>query len=361
MINSTIHTQETTLRGPMEDDDAEEILGFSAEFDTFPVVLAIFIVLLNSFVLYLVVRVKSLRTLTNFILGSLALTDFLNGVLGIPLYLACSAIQSSVVCGITQVLTKFFSISIVLHLLLVSIDRHIVVVHAMRYRSLVTKRRVFYLLLSAWATAIFVALIQLSWIGFDVDVNQDSEMKTQRINTIYNSVCIALFFAVPLVSMAYCYLRIFIVLRQQLRSIEQNNTPHPEKAERLSNKRKRRAAFIFISMIVMYIICWLPYFMLDFQHEFGDRFFTLPISLEYALFYYPKFLNSLLNPLLFVLCKHDFRQAIRTLRGKAEERSISLSLQNTLGKGSPAPSTLTLRSLRYQGQLPMRESHLSRT
>lgn len=149
MINSTIHTQETTLRGPMEDDDAEEILGFSAEFDTFPVVLAIFIVLLNSFVLYLVVKVKSLRTLTNFILGSLALTDCLNGVLGIPLYLACSAIQSSVVCGITQVLTKFFSISIVLHLLLVSIDRHIVVVHAMRYRSLVTKRRVFYLLLSA--------------------------------------------------------------------------------------------------------------------------------------------------------------------------------------------------------------------
>lgn len=128
-----------------------EVSGFRPEYDTFQLVLAILIVASNSVVLYLVVRMRYLRTVTNFILGSLAILNVLNGVLGTPFYLACSAIRNTVSCGITQVLTRFFSISIVLHFLLVSIDRFIAVVHAMRNRSLVTKRRALHSLLACRA------------------------------------------------------------------------------------------------------------------------------------------------------------------------------------------------------------------
>ncbi|XP_078348662.1 histamine H2 receptor-like [Oculina patagonica] len=332
MLNSSRHIQNDTID---DDQDQETILGFSPEYDTFPIVLAIMIAGLNSFVVLLTTKVRSLRTATNLILGSLAFSDLFNGVLGIPFYLACSAIQETPVCGITQVLTKFFSISIVLHLLLVSIDRHFAVVHAIRYQSLITKRRILYSLLSIWIIAIFVSLIQLSWIGLDVDVNEDGEDKTARINLIYNIFCIVLFFAVPLVTMIFCYIRIFLALRQQLRAIQRNNIPSFRRSERRSHARERRAVLIFVGMITIYIFCWLPYFLLDLQHQFGKEFFTLPISIEYTLFYYPRFLNSLLNPLLYVFCKHDFRQAVRTVIGRTltDERS-SLSLQNTHGKSS---------------------------
>ncbi|KAJ7378373.1 hypothetical protein OS493_023628 [Desmophyllum pertusum] len=315
MVNSTIHIQNDTL-GNMDDGEDENILGFSLEFDTFPIILAILITALNSFVLFLAVKMRSLRTVTNYILISLAFSDLLSGVLGIPFYLACSAIQETAVCGITQVLTKFFSISIVLHLLLVSIDRHVAVVHALRYHSLVTERRTIYSLLSVWAVAIFVALIQLSWVGFDVDVNEDSEETTAIINIIYNIVCIVFFFAIPLITMSFCYVTIFVALRQQLRAIQQNNLPsfrteEDTESARFSRVRERRAAFIFVGMIIIYIVCWLPYFMLDLQHQLGKELFALPILVEYTVFYYSKFLNSLLNPLLYVFCKHDFRQAIR--------------------------------------------------
>ena len=346
MINSTMPIENNSL---MEND--EEVLGFSAEFDTFPIVVAILIIGTNLFVLYLIARTKSLRTATNVVLGSLAFSDLLTGVLGIPLYLACSALQTPAVCGITQVLIRFSSISIVLHLLLVSIDRYVTVVHAIRYRSLATKQRAMYLLITAWASAIFVALIQLTWIGFDVDVNEDSDFKTQRINTIYDAFCIAFFFAVPLITMIFCYIRIFVVLRQQLCAIEQHNIQSSKmKEEKRSYARKRRAALIFISMIAIYIICWLPYFMLDFQHELGNDFFAISALVEYTLFYYPRFLNSLLNPLLYVFCKHDFRQAIRTFRRSREDRMTSLSLQNTLGKSSLPLSTLALRASRNYEQ-----------
>ena len=317
----------------LDDKQEETILGFSPEFDTFPIVLAVFIVMLNSFVLFLTTRIRCLRTVTNLILSSLAFSDLLSGVLGIPFYLACSAIQKTMVCGITQMLTKFFSISIVLHLLLVSVDRHVAVIHAMRYSSLITKRRILSLILSAWLTAIFVALIQLSWIGLDMNVNEGTEEETARIIIIYDIFCIVLFFLVPLITMIFCYITIFLVLRKQLRVIEQNNTPSFRKHVQRSSARERRAAVIFAIMISIYIFCWLPYFLLGLQHLIGNDYFTLPISVEYILFYYPKFLNSLLNPLLYVFCKHDFRQAFRVLRRKTNKGS-SLRLQKAYGKGS---------------------------
>ena len=303
-----------------DQDDMEEetILGFSPEFDIFPIVLAVFIVMLNSFVLFLIKRILSLRTVTNLILGSLAFSDLLSGVLGIPFYLACSAIQKTLVCGITQMLTKFFSISIVLHLLLVSVDRHVAVIHAIRYSSLITKQRILSLLVSVWLTAIFVALIQLSWIGLDMNVNEGIEEETARIIIIYDLFCIVLFFLAPLITMIFCYITIFLVLRKQLRVIDQNNTPSFRRNVRLSSSRERRAAVIFVIMISIYIFCWLPYFLLSLQHLIFNDFFTLPISVEYTLFYYPKFLNCLLNPLLYVFCKPDFRQAFRVIRRKPD-------------------------------------------
>lgn len=304
--NDTLDDQDN-----MEDDT---ILGFSSEFDTFPIVLAVCIVMLNSFVLFLTTKIRSLRTVTNLILGSLAFSDLLSGVLGIPFYLACSAIQKTLVCGITQILTKFFSISIVLHLLLISVDRHVAVIHALRYSSLITKQRILSLLLSVWLTAIFVAMIQLSWIGLDMSVNERIEEETARIIIIYDLCCIVLFFLVPLITMIFCYITIFLVLRKQLRVIDQNNTPSFRKNVRRSSSRERRAAVIFVIMISIYIFCWLPYFLLGLQHLIFNDFFTLPISVEYTLFYYPKFLNCLLNPLLYVFCKPDFRQAFRVIR-----------------------------------------------
>lgn len=341
MANWTRHDENMATE---DDSEMDHVLGFSVEFDTFPIILAVLIGASNAFVLFLVKRASSLRTVTNVILSSLAFSDLLNGVVGIPLYLVCSALQTTAVCGVTQVLIKFYSISIVLHLVLVSADRYIAVVHAIHYRSLVTRQRALYFLIAAWASALFVALIQLTWVGFDVDVNEDSDFRTQMINTVYDAVCLLFFFVVPLIAMVFCYVRMFIALRQQLRSMERNSVPSFERQDDRSHARERRAALIFIAMITIYIVCWLPYFMLNFQHEFGNDFFTLSTAVEYVFFYYPKFLNSLLNPLLYVFGKHDFRQVIHTFRRRKEDRSISLSLQNTFGKISPSSSSLALRT-----------------
>ena len=308
-------------------EEQDSILGFSAEFDTFPIILAFFIMPANLFVLIFIGKVRSLRTATNLILGSLASSDLLNGSLGISLYLVCSATQGTAVCGSTQILTNFFSISTVLHLLLVSIDRHVAIVHALRYQSLLTTRKVLYMLLFTWTMATLAALTQLSWMVPEIDVKMESELNIARISAIYGIVCIVVFFAIPLVTMMVCYVTIFKALRKQLRNIARNNVPsfNLNKERRRSWIRERRAAFTFITMICIYIVCWFPYFILNIQHE--ASLFDLPILVEYIFFYYPKFINSLLNPLLYVYGKHDFRQALRYNRYKRQQAS-SLTLEN---------------------------------
>ena len=67
--------------------DMEE---FSLEFDTFPVVLACFIVILNVMVIVMFIRNRSLRTVTNSFLVSLAVSDLLAGLVGIPLAITCT-------------------------------------------------------------------------------------------------------------------------------------------------------------------------------------------------------------------------------------------------------------------------------
>lgn len=162
--------------------------------------------------------------------------------------------------------------------------------------------------------------------------------------------------------MIFCYTTIFLALRQQLRAIKKNNVGLCVKLEqRRSHSRERRAAIIFLSMIVVYIICWLPYFLLDLQHQFGNDFFSLPVSVEYAVFYYPKFLNSVLDPILYVYRKHDFRQTIRAMIGRSgasRDEGPSLSLRNTYGITEKYSSKSRISDGK-RGKLKIHESYLA--
>ena len=213
------------------DDEENEQLGFAPEYDIFPIVLAILIIAANSHALLLIGKVRSLQTATNVMLGSLAISDLLNGSLGIPLYLVCTATQEAAVCSTSQLFVKFISISISSHLLLVSVDRYIAIVHALRYHSLVTKRKVHCLLIATWLTAIFVSVIQLSWVA-----STKTELTISRVQIIYVSVTMVVFFAAPLVTMIICYITIFRALRSQLKDIARNSIP--------SYSRKKETAFM---------------------------------------------------------------------------------------------------------------------
>ena len=100
-----------------------ETLTFSAKEDVPPIILGVLIVLVNGLVLILVLKKKHLRTITNLLLCSLALSDLMTGLASIPLFMACSILHQSGLCISADQMLRFTSVSTVCHLLVISVDR----------------------------------------------------------------------------------------------------------------------------------------------------------------------------------------------------------------------------------------------
>ncbi|XP_078370867.1 histamine H2 receptor-like [Oculina patagonica] len=308
--------------------------GFSAEFDTYPIILAIFIIVVNLTVIILFIRNRSLRTVTNSFLISLAASDLLAGLVGIPMVICCSAFGDNTFCPISLLIWRFISVSTVLHILLVSVDRYIAITHAMRYHNIVTRTVFFTLTILAWSAAAFVSLIQLSWRA-DAEMDEDEEEQVNKAQITYDLVVFAIFFAVPLFVMAFIYVRIFSTVRYHEKQIWRYHSPSdPEQSQNgksdSRNSAQRKTATIFLAMLIIFIACWLPYFILSFQEQLSPEEFLPPVWVLYVFYYYARFFTSLANPLLYVLGKRDFREALLSALCKKDKARSESRASTTL-------------------------------
>lgn len=103
--------------------------------------MCLLIVAVNGLVIFLIHKKESLKTLTNMFLASLALSDLMSGLLGIPLFVICLVRDVIKVCVSSAIFFRLTAISSVCHVLLIACDRYVFIVHYMKYNSLATKRR----------------------------------------------------------------------------------------------------------------------------------------------------------------------------------------------------------------------------
>lgn len=294
--------------------------GFSAQFDVLPITLGVLIILFNGLVLFLVVRRKQLRNTANYMLCSLALSDILTGVLCIPINLTCNILRRDLECILAENFLRFTSISTVFHLLAVTADRYLAIIHSLRYYILVTPRRGFATMAMIWFISITAAFVQLTWNNPSTsDVNKNASQRIANIEVTYDIVNLVACFGFPLCFMIFVNSKIFYEVVRQSNIMRQNNAPGMEDSKK-RQRREWKAALIFVIMFIVYIVCWLPYFLWRLQHNIGNTFFELEPITEYV-FAYLRVLSSLLNPCIYVLGKNDFRKALR----KNRPRSNSIS------------------------------------
>lgn len=288
--------------------DEKDMEEFSLEFDTFPVVLACFIVILNVMVIVMFIRNRSLRTVTNSFLVSLAVSDLLAGLVGIPLAITCTIFRDNNVCPPSVLIWRFISVSTVLHIVLVSVDRYIAIRHAIRYHCIMTRKVFFALTTLAWTSATFVTLIQLSWRQ-NASMNEDDTDEVNKAQIAYDLTVVVIFFVVPLLVMVFTYAHIFKTVRYHERQIRRYHSPSDTELTPAQNSAQRKTATVFLTMLIVFVVCWLPYFILSLQEQLAHEA-DLPAWASYVFYHYTRFFTSLSNPLLYVLGKKDFREAL---------------------------------------------------
>ena len=297
------------------DEDEYSAARFSPKYDIFPILIAAGIIVTNSFAVYLIWRHHRLRTITNAALVSLAFSDFLTGVFGTPLYIFCSSTYETHSCIAAAFFMKFTSVSTVLHLLLVTVDRYIAIQHSIRYTTLVTARSAQLAITSVWLISSLATLVPLAWTSIDTDVTKDGEDETVRKNKIYSIISLVLFTVIPTLAMIFSYVKILLVVRRTRKNILKDNIPFDQQcrmnAQRKHLRAERKTIAVFTSMVVFFILCWVPYFVLSLQHD--SNLVDLPEWVEYMFVIYPRFLTSLLNPMFYMFGKLDFKEVLKPL------------------------------------------------
>lgn len=300
--------------------------------DLFPIILAVLIVAINAFVLALVYKKKALRTVTNYILCSLAASDLMTGLFSIPVYIACNLTWSIKVCLMSDIILRITSISTVLHLLMVTIDRYLAIIYSLRYHSLVTKKRATIVLALVWSLSMFTSLIQLAWyITDDLTVAHRPESILEK-EIPYDIASIVFFFAIPLLVMIVTYSFIFFEVLRQSRNIKKNSVPGYQE-NRQQTRHEWKAALTFAIMLAVFTLCWLSFFILRIQQNFGNKFLELSHLAEYILHMF-RFLTSFINPCLYIFGKHDFRKSLSKIFGYTRKHSRAELTRSSLLKTS---------------------------
>ena len=323
----------STTDGSSEGEDYPG--GFNVRVYIFPIIIAVLIVAINSWVIGLVAMKRSLRTVTNYILASLALSDLCTGAISIPLLLSCNATLLPGVCVADMVAVIFTSVSTVLHILTMTIDRYICIIYALRYQIWVTKRRGWYVIALIWLFSLFMALIQLAWTDPNQDPTEDRDPKVEEIFVIYDSFRFVAFIGIPVLFMAFTYGRIMYEVHRQTKNIHKNNTPGWQETRR-STRREWKVATIFLAMMIVFLVCWVPFYLLRLEQILQDDFFQLNLSeLAIVLLYWLRLCTSVINPCLYILAKPDFRKAMCSWRKKhRRNNSADLSSHISIMKSS---------------------------
>ena len=282
--------------------------------------MCLLIVAVNGLVVFLIQKKESLRTLTNMFLASLALSDLMSGLVGIPLLVICLVRDLINVCVSSAIFIRFTAISSVCHVLLIACDRYIFIVHGMQYHSLVTKQRAIFTTIAVWLFSLLASVVQLSWYLFYEIAFTEYEEITEDLNRKYSIACIVLFFALPLMLMCYIYGRVFQISCKSNKTDRQCNNSLQQPFRSLLHEWRGRS--VLLITIVIFAGCWLPYFvaMLDEYMNTSEQS-PMPLWVQRLLLFLG-FIPPILNPILCTLTKKDFRRALKKVVSKRKKANV---------------------------------------
>uniref|UniRef100_A0AAQ6IN31 G-protein coupled receptors family 1 profile domain-containing protein n=1 Tax=Anabas testudineus TaxID=64144 RepID=A0AAQ6IN31_ANATE len=273
-------------------------------------IIAILTVLLNLLVIISISHFRQLHTNTNLLVLSLAVTDFLVGLLQMPseiiLYQGCWLL-GDFICIVNFFLSYLLVSVSVGNLVLISVDRYVAICDPMFYYTKVTLSRVQICICLCW---VFSA-VHSSWILRDFIKEQDS------YNLCYGDCVVAVTYAQvavdfvvtflgPFLVITLLYIRVFVVAVSQARvmrsqieafTLQHSKTEKPKKSE-------IKAARTLGIVIFVFLLSSSPYYFFSFAAEINSISGT---SVTVWLLY----CNSCLNPLIYAFFYPWFRKSIK--------------------------------------------------
>ena len=248
----------------------------------------------NSFVIVAIWKTPTLRSPFMILLCSLAVSDFLVGLVAQPLFIAVE------LKGFLYFLEKFFSFMTygscgvsLCTMTIISLDRFAALHYHMRYVTMVTTTRVLCTLVTIWLI-IFLSLGIFFW------------------NIILYFFIVAVVIVICLLISSFCYIRIFQIVKRHKAQIQAQQQAVQNVDNNLNIMRLKKST---MNTFVFYIVLLICYFPMFFNFVLMANNTMAKITRNWNLYTTIVFLNSSINPILYCWRLTDLcSAAVKTAR-----------------------------------------------
>ena len=256
----------------------------------------------NALVLATILRTPSLRSVPSTIfLCSLAITDFLVGLVVQPVYIA-SELQYSAGGPLSKVealiSTSLCGVSLAT-ITAISVDRLLALHYHMTYPNLMTTKRAMYASASLWFLSVLLACLRVAW--------------GSEVLFIFEGVYITICFVLSSAS----YIKIYFIVRHhqiQIHAHQQAvnsfniSVNIPDSNNMIISKKRALKTFIYF---ICMIFCYLPYLSYSLLRATS----VIGYEKNWSFAETVVFLNSSVNPFLYCWCNREIRTStVRLVR-----------------------------------------------
>ncbi|XP_076673170.1 pyrokinin-1 receptor isoform X2 [Andrena cerasifolii] len=333
-----------------------------------------------------ITRNKSMHTATNYYLFSLAVSDLLLLISGLPseMYYIWSHFPymfGEAFCIIQSFAAETSANATVLTITAFTVERYVAICHPFISHTMSKLSRAVKFVIVIWLSALCLAVPQAIQFGVVYEYNNNGSaivdsarcsMKWVLIEHAFE-ISTMLFFVVPMTLITVLYVLIAIKLRRSrlmTATVKSNHMPaglnHCDSG-RGKNAAQRNVIRMLVAVVVAFFICWAPFhaqrllavYAQSTEAEPEDALIIVYTILTYVsgVFYY---LSTTVNPLLYNIMSNKFREAFKltfsrccriTVDGCGPPRSQSPRNQLTAasrGTQGPLPDRQTISKIRHQ-------------
>ena len=266
----------------------------SASFAAVHIFLSVTAFLGNSLTLVALHKISSLRPPSKLLYRCLATTDLLVGLVAQPLYVTylmsvvhehwslchyarkAAYITSVTLCGVS-----------LLTMAVISVDRLLALLLGLRYKKIVTLKRIYITIASFWVLCLVASLCTI----FD-----------QRITDLNVSIALPLSLLISLAS----YTKIFRTLRHHQAQVQQQ----PSQPNALNMARYRKAVHSALWVQSALVVCYTPFLILFIVVSYSKTY-SSHLGVAWEMTSVLVYFNSTLNPFLYCWKIIEVRRAMK--------------------------------------------------
>ncbi|XP_050562006.1 pyrokinin-1 receptor isoform X2 [Spodoptera frugiperda] len=284
----------------------------------------------NIFTCIVIVRNKSMHTATNYYLFSLAISDLLLLISGMPqeMYSIWSKwpyVFGHSFCVIRGLAAEASTNASVLTITLFTVERYLAICHPFVSHKMSKLSRATKHVMCLWVAAVMLALPQALQFGIREHRGVAMCLQTRVIIEHSFEISTFFFFLAPMVLITVLYSLIGLKLRETSISKEQSQKDfestmrYTHKISRKHSQSTRRVVKMLVAVVVAFFICWAPFHAQRLVAIYGtteNHLARSPILLSVysfltyssGVFYY---MSTCINPIFYHIMSNKFRDAFK--------------------------------------------------